>query len=357
MTATVISPAEFTAEVDAALTRFLIDRHGFVAEIDPRLACATDAITDFVLGGGKRTRPAFAWMGWLGAAPSPADASAVLRACAALELVHVNALIHDDVIDRSDTRRGAPAVHRDFALRHSAAGFAGDAGHYGAAMAILLGDLALAWADNMLHSAGLSAAALGRAVPVWAAMRTEVLAGQMLDITAETSADETVEAALRVNRYKTAAYTIERPLHFGAALAGADDDLIGAYRSFGTDIGIAFQLRDDLLGVFGDARITGKPSGDDLRTGKRTVLVGTALQRADPVAARRLRSALGTDLSDSDVEHLRALIRATGAPDDVERRIGELTEQAMSVLEASTATAEAKRQLRAMAIAAVRRDR
>ncbi|MGX1810653.1 polyprenyl synthetase family protein [Nocardia sp. NPDC055321] len=344
--------------IESVLDRFLCERTEFVRAIHPGAARAAEVIRAFVLGGGKRTRPTFAVTGWHGAAPAgSAVGAAVIQACAAVELVHANALIHDDIIDRSDTRRGAPAVHRQFANRHTAAGFAGDAAHYGTAMGILLGDLALAWADDMFYSAALDPAALGRAAPVWAAMRTEVLTGQLLDIEAEVAGDESVGAALLVNRYKTAAYTIERPLHLGAALAGADAELITAYREFGAKIGLAFQLRDDLLGVFGDARTTGKPSGDDLRSGKRTVLVATALQRADPAAAQQLRSALGTDLSDADVDRLRALIHATGASGEVERRIEELTEQAVETLAASSATEQARNDLRAMAYAAVRRDR
>ena len=157
--------------------------------------------------------------------------------------------------------------------------------------------------------------------PVWSAMRTEVLGGQFLDISNEARGDETVEAAMRVNRYKTAAYTIERPLHLGAALFGADAELIDAYRTFGTDIGIAFQLRDDLLGVFGDPSVTGKPSGDDLIAGKRTVLFAMALARADaadPAAAELLRNGIGTQLTDTEVDTLRQVITDLGAVTDVE---------------------------------------
>ena len=161
------------------------------------------------------------------------------------------------------------------------AGHAGDGADFGSAVAILIGDLALAWADDLVNEAGLEPAARARFAPVWAAMRTEVLGGQLLDINGEAGGDETVAAALRINRFKTAAYTVERPLHLGAALAGADDALVAALRTYGTDIGIAFQLRDDLLGVFGDPAVTGKPSGDDLREGKRTVLIAEALRRAD----------------------------------------------------------------------------
>ncbi|WP_280456608.1 polyprenyl synthetase family protein, partial [Nocardia carnea] len=157
---------------------------------------------------------------------------------------------------------------------------------------------------------------------------------------------------------KTAAYTVERPLHLGAALADADADLVAAYRTYGTDIGIAFQLRDDLLGVFGNPEVTGKPSGDDLREGKRTVLVAEALQRAaaaDPAAGDRIRAEIGTDLSEEQVGELRELLIDLGAVDAVETRIAELTDQGLAAIEASSATPEAKDRLKAMALAATRR--
>ncbi len=313
-----------------------------------------------MLRGGKRVRPVFAWTGWIGAGGDPAgpDAAAVLRACSALELVQAGALVHDDIIDASTTRRGFPTVHVEYADRHRAAQWLGVPERFGEAVAILLGDLALVWADDMLREAGLDAATAARVTPVWSAMRTEVLGGQFLDIAGESAGDESVEAALRVNRYKTAAYTIERPLHLGAALAGADDALIDAYRRFGTDVGIAFQLRDDLLGVFGDPEVTGKPSGDDLRAGKRTVLFALALAAADatdPAAARLLRDGIGTDLTDRRVEEMRAVMTGLGAVARVEERITALTEEAFAALDASAATDEGKAMLRDWALAATRR--
>jgi geranylgeranyl diphosphate synthase type I len=346
--------------VEEALTRFFATRRELVAELGPVVVDAIAALQDFVLRGGKRTRPAFAWTGWLGAGGDPAgpDAAAVLTACAALELVQACALIHDDIIDSSRTRRGFPTVHVDFEQRHRDRGWGGTPAHFGASVAILIGDLALAWADDMIAAAGLDPAARARLAPVWAAMRTEVLGGQLLDIHGEAGADDSVAAAMRINRYKTAAYTIERPLHLGGALAGADADLITAYREFGTDIGIAFQLRDDLLGVFGDPAVTGKPSGDDLREGKRTVLVAEALRRADatdPAAAALLRGALGSDLRQDQVNQLRRVITDLGAVDDVERRIADLTDRGLAALAASTAVPAAKQRLRAMALAATSR--
>ncbi|MCM6773352.1 polyprenyl synthetase family protein [Nocardia sp. CDC159] len=343
-----------------ALTEFFDTRRELVDELGPVFVTAADALRDFVLRGGKRTRPAFAWTGWLGAGGDPdgPEAVAVLQACSALELVQACALVHDDIIDSSRTRRGFPTVHVDFERRHRERGWGGDSAHFGTSVAILIGDLALAWADDMVAAAGLNPAAYARFAPVWAAMRTEVLGGQLLDIHGEAGADDSVEAALRINRYKTAAYTIERPLHLGAALADADAELIAAYREFGTDIGIAFQLRDDLLGVFGDPAVTGKPSGDDLREGKRTVLIAEALRLADasdPTAAKLIRSSLGTDLSTDEVAGLRAVITELGAVAEVERRITDLTERGLAALEGSSAAEPAKRRLHAMAVAATAR--
>ena len=346
--------------MEQVLTDFFRSRRGDSAALGPVFAEAVQALEAFVLRGGKRTRPGFAWMGWLGTGADPAgpDAAAVLQACAALELVQACALVHDDIIDSSRTRRRFPTVHVDFEQRHRAQRWVGDAAHYGESVAVLLGDLALAWSDDMVHTAGLQPAAFARFATVWAHMRTEVLGGQLLDVQGEASGIESVSAALRINRYKTAAYTVERPLHLGATLGGADAELITAYRTYGTDIGIAFQLRDDLLGVFGDPAVTGKPSGDDLREGKRTVLVAEALQRAaetDPAAGDRLRTALGTDLSDQQITDLRTLLTDLGAVDAVETRIAELTDRGLSAIDASSATPYAKERLRAMAVAATRR--
>ncbi|MGW5318060.1 polyprenyl synthetase family protein [Nocardia thailandica] len=353
------TPAFVTA-VETVLTRFFASRRVLVEPLGPVFTEAVDALEQFVLRGGKRTRPAFAWTGWLGAGGDPAgpQAAPVLAACAALELVQACALVHDDIIDSSRTRRGFPTVHVDFAERHRAAGHAGDGADFGSAVAILIGDLALAWADDLVNEAGLEPAARVRFAPVWAAMRTEVLGGQLLDINGEAGGDETVAAALRINRFKTAAYTVERPLHLGAALAGADDALVAALRTYGTDIGIAFQLRDDLLGVFGDPAVTGKPSGDDLREGKRTVLIAEALRRADatdPAAAALLRAGLGTDLDDGTVDRLRTLLTDLGAVEEVERRIAALTESGLAAIAASSATPAVKDLLRSMALAATRR--
>lgn len=349
-----------TEAVEAALRRFLAERRAGAEAIGPGFAAAVAELERYVLGGGKRVRPTFAWLGWLGAGGDPAGptADAVRRACAALELLHASALIHDDIIDGSATRRGVPATHVRLAGQHRARCWTGSPEAYGTGAAILIGDVAQAWADDMIRGCGLPADAQQRLGPVWSAMRTEVLAGQLLDLAAEAGGDEDLGTALRVDRYKTASYTVERPLHLGAAIAGAGAGLIAAYRAFGADIGIAFQLRDDLLGVFGDPVTTGKPSGDDLREGKRTVLLAAALRNADerdPAAAELLRSAIGTDISADRLRAVRAVLIDVGAVEHVERDIARRTERALAVLEVSDATPDAKSRLAAMAVRATQR--
>ena len=354
-----VAGPDVTDAFDAAIGVFLADRRAEADMIWPGLAATVADLATYVSRGGKRVRPTFAWLGWLGAGGTESDplAPAVLRTCAALELLHASALIHDDIVDESPTRRGLPAAHVLFADQHRGRRWTGCPDAFGRAMAILTGDLTQAWADDMIRTAGLPAAAQVRMSPVWTAMRTEVLYGQLLDLGAQAAGAEDVDSALRVDRYKTASYTVERPLHIGAAIAGAGDELVAAYRSFGTDIGIAFQLRDDLLGVFGDPLVTGKPSGDDIREGKRTVLLATALELAagDPAAARFLRSAIGTDVNADRLDRVRDILVGTGAVNRVERDITRRTDRALAALEASSATAPARDRLAAMAVAATQR--
>ncbi len=348
--------------VEHELADYLRGRRADAEAVHPSFADATDALIDFVLGGGKRIRPTFAWWGWRGAGGQLDDptAGAVLRAVSALELVQACALVHDDLMDGSDTRRGHPTVHVAFTERHRELGWLGPPERFGAAVAILLGDVALAWADDMLADAGLPEPAWRRTRPVWSAMRCEVLGGQYLDSRNQASGDDSAEAALRVNRFKTAAYTVERPLQLGAALAGAPPGLVEAYREFGADIGVAFQLRDDLLGVFGDPRVTGKPAGDDLREGKRTLLIALATRAAGerdrPAEAAVLHAALGDpDLDADGVARVRAVLTELGAPAEVERRIEALTESALAALAGAGIAEPAAGRLPELALAATRR--
>ena len=308
-------------EIDEVLRAFFADR---LAEAAPGPTGGLHGpIADLVLRGGKRLRARFVLLGWRGAGAGP-DRGA-LGAAAVVELLHACALIHDDVMDGSATRRGAPAVHREFARRHRRAAWHGSSAGFGVSAAITAGDLCLVWADQLLRTCGLDPAAVARARPVYDDMRALTMHGQYLDLLTQASGEPSVAAALEVARAKTAACTTTGPLRFGGALAGASDALLAGYAAYGDALGVAFQLRDDLLGAFGDPATTGKPSGDDLRDGKRTVLLAEAVARSggDPALAELISQ--GTDEA---VDELRAILISTGARDAVERRISALGNEA-----------------------------
>lgn len=343
--------------VDRALTEFLDAAVAPVAHVEP-FAEATRELRRFVLNGGKRLRPTFAWWAWRAAGGPAAGPSAkgALHAVSALELIQGCALVHDDLMDDSDERRGAPTVHVTFSTLHADRGWHGASQRFGAAAAILIGDLSLAWADDMFATAPLPAETLAAARPVWQAMRTEVLAGQYLDIHTQATGNTSAEAAAAVNELKTAAYTVARPLHLGAALAGADAETVDVLRSFGHDIGVAFQLRDDLLGVFGDPAVTGKPAGDDLREGKRTLLIARGFELARDGDADAISAALGaSELSASTLDAARSALVDAGAVDAVEKEIAELTARATGTLNAASISDAAREQLLALARAATDR--
>ncbi|GID32087.1 geranylgeranyl diphosphate synthase type I [Paractinoplanes brasiliensis] len=349
-----LEAADLRARVDKALAAFLGEQRARLIGIDPALSAVAEALEDFVLKGGKRLRPAFAYWGFRGA--GGADSDRVVAAVAALELVQASALIHDDLMDRSDTRRGEPSVHRRFEARHSAAGWRGGAAAFGDSAAVLLGDLALVWSDELLHTSGLGPGELTRARPVFDEMRTEVTVGQYLDVLTQATADTSLDRAGKVARFKSAKYTVERPLLLGAAMAGADAQLCAAYSGFGLPLGEAFQLRDDVLGVFGDPAQTGKPAGDDLREGKRTYLVAAAFAALGEKERAELDAGLGDQgLDDARVERLRALIRDSGALTATERRIDELMTASLAALDAAPVEAEAREVLHRLADAATRR--
>lgn len=344
------------------LSRFIAGRREQISAIGGPVTEAVAHLENFVLGGGKRIRPLYVWAGFAGGGGfdnTDEDPAAVLRAAASLEFIQACALIHDDIIDASDTRRGHPTVHRAVEADHRHHGWTGDPAHFGESVAILVGDLALVWAEDMLQDSGLSVEALQRAREPWREMRTEVIGGQLLDISLEATADEDIELADSVNRFKTAAYTIERPLHLGAAIAGADQATIDAFRGYGRDIGIAFQLRDDQLGVYGDPAVTGKPAGDDLREGKRTVLLATALKRADerdPAAAAELRAGVGTTSDAGRLTRLAEIIAETGAVEEIEQRITALTASGLTHLKAAGTSPEVTTSLTELAHRATARQ-
>ena len=329
-------------DVDAALSRHVDGLAHELASISPDAAPLVAALRTMVTGG-KRMRAALCYWSWRahrGAAP---DRDAVVRIGAALELFQAAALFHDDVMDASDTRRGEPAAHRAFAARHRDARWTGSAERFGESAAILLGDLALIACERELAAAlvGLPADVVARARAVVDTMRTEVTVGQYLDVLAQAlpwdgDADAVEARARAVARAKSARYSVEHPLVLGAALAGAPEESLERCRRIGLPLGEAFQLRDDQLGVFGDPSTTGKPAGDDLREGKRTVLVARALRRGGPATERLLARHLGDrGLTEPALGRVREALVASGAATEVEALIAELAGPALAELESA----------------------
>ncbi|GAA3586576.1 polyprenyl synthetase family protein [Klugiella xanthotipulae] len=359
---------------------FIDKRHTILADIS---ADATPLITHSreFLRGGKRFRALFTYWSWQGiteisgtnslpsavAYPSEPEAvdpanspnySAILQVASALELFHAAALVHDDVIDNSDTRRGTPAAHLRFERLHRDGGWRGDPAEFGRASAILLGDLLQFWSDE-LFSDGIhelsDPAAARRARAHFNQMRTDVGVGQYLDLLeehvwGEAAHEEQLERSTRVLVYKSAKYSVEAPLLIGAALGGASAAAETALSAFGLPLGVAFQLRDDLLGVFGDSAVTGKPSGDDLREGKQTVLIALARRTMPPAQQRAMDDLLGNaTLDESQIVQLQNAIRESGAYESVEKMIEDNVERAQRALHAAPLGAESVRQLAALA--------
>jgi geranylgeranyl diphosphate synthase type I len=345
--------AEEVAErVDGVLTQFLGERTWQLSVVGPELADVAVSARAAVLEGGKRLRPRFAYWGWRAVRGADDDDSALITAAAALELLHGSALVHDDLMDGSETRRGKPAPHRTFASLHARECWRGNDSRFGAAASILLGDLLLTWSDTLFARAALPEATRR----VFDDMRQFVVAGQYLDMLVQARGGFDCADALRVARFKTANYTVEGPLHVGATAAGAPPEVLRALSAYAAPLGEAFQLRDDLLGVFGDPDETGKPAGDDLREGKRTLLVGLAMRAATADERRRLACRLGCrDLDEAGVAELRAILVDTGAVAEVERRIVQRTEDARIALDTSTLSEDSVKALDVLAVAATQR--
>jgi geranylgeranyl diphosphate synthase type I len=344
--------------VTTALDEFLDRQRETLAGMDAALAPVVDEVAALA-AGGKRLRPAFAYWGWRGArGEAPAEGeTAVLRAVAALEFVHASALVHDDVMDGAHTRRGRPATHVGFAARHAGEDLGGNGDLFGTGAAILVGDLALVWSDELLGSSGLTTAALIRARAVWDTMRTEVTAGQYLDLLRAAGGLPGPDGALTVARYKSAGYTVQRPLQLGAAIAGAGPEVADACTAIGLPLGEAFQLRDDVLGVFGDPAVTGKSADDDLREGKQTLLIALAEEATDDAGRRLLTEVLGDPAAGKEqFDAVRRLLESTGARARVEERIAERTAVARSAIAAAPLAPDARTALDALAVAATTRS-
>lgn len=348
----------FRLSLTRTIEEFLDEQRQVLAAIsDESLPLISSIAT--LTSGGKRMRALLCYWGWRAVGGSP-DATAPVTAGTALEFFQAAALIHDDIIDRSDTRRGRPSVHRHFAARHSDAGWHLDPERFGVSAAILAGDLCLAFSEELFTASCADTAGVA-ARTIFNRMRTEVMAGQYLDLLEEVVGPDQApaiaeERALNILRFKSAKYSMERPLMLGGALAGADEALLSAYSAFALPLGEAFQLRDDVLGVFGDPEVTGKPAGDDLREGKRTFLIARALGSSGTDSRSRINAMLGDTSLDADaVGTLRNLIVDTGALAHTERLIAEKSDEALTALERLMVDPVSQQALRLLAEAAVTR--
>ncbi|MGJ6981028.1 polyprenyl synthetase family protein [Aestuariimicrobium soli] len=357
---------DFREAIHQSLATFIERRSADLVQIAAPLSRLGELATTFT-SGGKRMRPAFVYWSHVAAGGQPDDPEPLLRASASVDLLHVSALMHDDVMDGSDTRRGVPSAHRQLEAEHQAATGRGSAEAFGRAGAILLGDLLLVWSAELFSSSGMPHDALTRSQPLLDAVRHEVTAGQYLDVLAQArlgvepgnSSDLAQEVALaeRVVEFKTSRYTVVRPCQIGAALGGGSQELVQGLGQFGSPLGHAFQYRDDVLGVFGDEEVTGKPAGDDLREGKRTVLVAHALALASPTDGAELDAMLGdASLTANDIDRARAIIEGSGALAATERAIAGAYEKAMAALSSTPMTDEGRQALTALAEASVRRQ-
>lgn len=340
-----IDLAALRPQIDAAIEAQLARGAADLTPLQPEAADLLDVI-GALLRGGKRLRPTFLYVGYR-AGGMPHSPAAVALACAT-EFLQAAALLHDDVIDGSDTRRGSPTAHRALEARHRDRGWSGDAERFGVAGAILAGNLCLGWADQAYDECGLPADQLARGRGCFDLMRAQLMAGQYLDVVesvrpwAERSTAERVAGAERMITYKSAKYSVEHPLLIGADAAGVEPASRGALAAYGLDVGLAFQLRDDLLGVFGDPAVTGKPAGDDLREGKRTVLLAHTLAGLSPADRSYAESHLGrADLDEAAVTRLRDLIVASGAVAVVEKDIAARADHARAALADARITPDA----------------
>ena len=331
--------------IDVELDRWEVE----LAEIGPDVADLTEPVRT-LLQGGKRLRAGFAYWGWRAAGRE--DHPGAIALATSMELFQAAALIHDDVMDDSETRRGKPAMHRTLSRAHADRAWHGDPDRFGTAGAILAGNLCLGWCDDLFADSGLPADALTAARPAFERMRGQLMAGQFLDIVTsmrpwhQLGDAERIERSRHVIRYKSAKYSIEHPLLIGATAGGASEQDLAALSRYGLALGEAFQLRDDVLGVFGDPEITGKPAGDDLREGKRTVLIARALVDADDVTTTRIAQWLGApDLTPEEVESFRELLVDTGALDGVERDITHGAAAAREALAEATGVSDPAREV------------
>lgn len=343
--------AMFRRAVLATVGEFVVTRSA--SQLDEAASAAAGEILLTFVSRGKCLRSTFMYLGWLcGAAPS----RAALSAAASLELLHAFALLQDDVMDRSSQRRGSPAVHVQLAEWYRLRGLSGPAGRFGESAAILLGDVCLIWAEQMLRESGVEARRLQQLWPRYDAMRIELAVGQFADLANDIRDRPSLRTVLDIARRKSGNYTVRRPLEMGAAMADCDDRTLTQLGLYGADVGEAFQLRDDLLGVFGPPATTGKPNGGDLLDRKATSVVVAAHEMADQSARRELAELVRADhLDDAALDRFRAVIIATGAAQRIEGMIRRRVDRARNVLDHIVIDCAARTALATLAEACVER--
>lgn len=349
--ATPVDLAAIRTRVDDALEHFLRDK---AIATEPALPGElTDTVLDFLSAGGKRIRPLLCVLGWHAAGGGMPVPQSIVRAAASLELFHAAVLIHDDIIDNSYTRRDHPTVHRALAEHYRDRR---DPDRFGAHAALVLGDLTMVWSAELLHTAQLTATQLTEALTVLDGMRADVMYGQYLDLITTARPSPDLGRALQIIRYKTASYTCERPLQLGAVLAGAHRGVREALTAYAAPVGEAFQLQDDLLGVYGDPASTGKSDLEDLRDGKHTALVALALEHATPEQSAQLLGLLGNpELDHRQADTCREILTATARP-RVEAMIRTRWAQANRALDDAPIPAAVSQALRYIADVVVSRN-
>lgn len=302
----------YKRQLDPFLNDFFDEKLAEASKIHPEAAVLVEEIRRFVAAGGKRVRPAFSYSAYVAAGGRSLDA--ILYASAALELLHAFALIHDDIIDKADLRRGEPSAHKALELFHKKRKFVGSPNHFGLSSGILAGDLALSFADEILNTAPFPAERIRRAKIYYDLMKRQVIYGEYLDVLAPMKKTISEAELLTILEYKTAKYTIERPLHIGASLAGADQEIFGFFTSYGVPLGQAFQIQDDIMGTFSSEEKIGKPTDSDIKEGKLTMLVVKAYESSKKEEKRKLGKVLGNpNASEKDIEEVRDIMRRTGA--------------------------------------------
>lgn len=349
--------ARYIAALNDHISAFLGQQRATVDAISPHATELMDALIQLATGG-KRLRASLAFWGFVGAGGEDDDA-AILTLGGSLELFQTAALIHDDLIDASDTRRGNPSVHRRFEAMHSREQWHKDPARFGESAAILAGDLCLSLSEQLF-------ATISQVPPrtraIFDEMRLQVMAGQYLDVLEENAgpaweADAALDRARSILRYKSAKYSAENPVLLGGSLAGANEQLLEGYSRFALPLGEAFQLRDDLLGVFGDPATTGKPSGDDLREGKRTELIAHGVQLSGNADREFIQNRLGaSDLTDAEIADMTLILIASGAQEATENSIQQLSTRAFAALEDLDIPERARAALRGLGEAAVNRN-